>query len=88
MKKRILTPVIVASMTAMLAMPVQAQDDKGAGDLAVEGISKLMDALRLFVDNIPQYETPEILENGDIIIRKKKKMDDEDKDGKTEETST
>ena len=88
MKKRILTPVIVASMTAMLAMPVQAQDDTGAGDLAVEGISKLMDALRLFVDNIPQYETPEVLENGDIIIRKKKKMDEEDKDGKTEETST
>ncbi len=88
MKKRILAPVIVASMTAMLAMPVQAQDDKGASDLAVEGLSKLMDALRLFVDNIPQYETPEILENGDIIIRKKKKMDEDDDDGKTEETST
>jgi len=88
MKRRVLTPFIVVSLTAMLAMPVQAQEDNGVSDLAAEGISKLMDALRLFVDNIPQYETPEVLENGDIIIRRKQKTEEDEEGGKTEETST
>ena len=30
----------------------------------------ILDALELFIQNIPQYEAPEILDNGDIIIRR------------------
>ncbi|GLQ05734.1 hypothetical protein [Sneathiella chinensis] len=68
--------IIVAGIVALMAVstPVHAQsEDKGADELAVEGLTKLMDALKLFVDAIPQYAAPEILENGDIIIRRKNK---------------
>ena len=41
------------------------------GELAREGIEQMMRALRLLVDSIPQYELPEMLENGDIIIRRR-----------------
>jgi hypothetical protein len=65
-------------------------EEKGVDELAIEGISKLMDALSLFVSTIPQYSAPEVLENGDIIIRRKKNTEDdnEDKDtNKPEETA-
>lgn len=38
--------------------------------LAAEGLDKLVSAISLFLQSIPQYETPEILPNGDIIIRR------------------
>ncbi len=40
-------------------------------DLAREGLEQMMRALRLLVESIPQYELPEVLDNGDIIIRRK-----------------
>jgi hypothetical protein len=42
-----------------------------AEEMAKEAIDQLMGALRLVIDSIPQYEAPEVLENGDIIIRRK-----------------
>ncbi|WP_169567928.1 hypothetical protein [Sneathiella limimaris] len=65
-------------------------DEKGADDLALEGISKLMEALEMFVDAIPQYSAPEMLENGDIIIRRKNKLepDDEKDEPELEKTKT
>ncbi|MEO3431008.1 hypothetical protein AAFN88_19295 [Pelagibius sp. CAU 1746] len=41
------------------------------GEMAREGLEQMMQALRLLVESIPQYELPEVLENGDIIIRRK-----------------
>ncbi len=37
-------------------------------------IESLMDRLPLLIDNLPQYEIPEIMPNGDIIIRRKRKL--------------
>ncbi len=37
---------------------------------AVEGIGKLLEALQMFVKSVPQYSAPEVLPNGDIIIRR------------------
>ena len=34
------------------------------------GIKKILNALELFIKKIPNYKKPEILENGDIIIRR------------------
>ncbi len=65
----------------------QAQE-KGADQLAVEGLSKLMDALSVFIDSIPQYAAPEVLENGDIIIRRKKNEDSEEEQDGVEKTAT
>jgi len=94
--RKVITGMAVSLFLSVVTMPyVQAQEqDKSVDELAIEGLSKLMDALSLFVSAIPQYEAPEILENGDIIIRRKnKKHDDSDsnKDKKgpdLEETST
>ena len=47
-------------------------DDRGrAEDMAREAIEQLMRALELMMNSIPQYEMPEINEDGDIIIRRK-----------------
>ena len=46
--------------------PQQSPDD-----LAIEGVTRLMQALELFIQQLPQYEAPVIDENGDIIIRRR-----------------
>ena len=49
-------------------------DERGrAEDMAREAIEQLMRALELMIDSIPQYEMPVIEENGDIIIRRKRR---------------
>ncbi len=52
-----------------------AEDDElgRAEDMAREAIEQLMRALELMIDSIPQYEMPEINEDGDIIIRRKRR---------------
>lgn len=50
--------------------PAQPPRDSPS-DLAREGLEHMMRALSLLMENIPQYELPEVLENGDIIIRRK-----------------
>ncbi len=60
----------------------QAPAEPAAGDdssvqeqaegLAREAMEQLMRSLKMFMQSIPQYELPEINENGDIIIRRKR----------------
>jgi len=38
--------------------------------LAGEGLAKIMQALNLLMQTIPQYAAPEVQPNGDIIIRR------------------
>ncbi len=48
-------------------------DERGrAEEMARRAMEQLMRALELMIDSIPQYEMPEIEENGDIIIRRKR----------------
>lgn len=49
--------------------PAPAPDDPVA--LAEQAAQQLLQALRLFLRSIPTYELPEMLDNGDIIIRRK-----------------
>ncbi len=37
-------------------------------------IETLMQRLPMLIDNLPQYELPEVMPNGDIIIRRKRKL--------------
>ncbi|NMM43006.1 hypothetical protein HH303_00855 [Rhodospirillaceae bacterium KN72] len=63
----------------VLMMPVAgawAEEPTAPETMAAEGISKLMKALELFVDSIPLYAAPEILPNGDIILRRIQPDDD------------
>lgn len=39
--------------------------------LAREAVEKMMKALDLLLQSVPQYEAPEINEQGDIVIRRK-----------------
>jgi hypothetical protein len=41
------------------------------GELAREGAENLLRAFEAFIDMIPQFEPPEMNEQGDIIIRRK-----------------
>ena len=66
--------LLASVLAAALAGPAHAQDTApstdGAQKMAVEGLSKLLDALDLFVKSVPQYAAPEVLPNGDIILRR------------------
>jgi len=62
-------------LACTLAAPAHAQDStqptsEDAQKMAVEGLSKLLQALDLFVKSVPQYSAPEVLPDGDIIIRR------------------
>lgn len=58
---------------ALLAGPATAQDKgEGLDDTARRAIESLVEAMRSMVAKIPMYEAPEILDNGDIIIRRKR----------------
>ena len=49
-----------------------ADEKKSPGVMIEDGAKMIFDALDLVLKAIPQYEAPEILDNGDIIIRRKK----------------
>lgn len=46
-----------------------------------EAIAKLLGLLNKIVENLPQYEMPEVLDNGDIIIRRKHPEKEEPQQG-------
>lgn len=41
-------------------------------ELAREGVAKILQALEKLIESVPQYQMPEIDENGDIILRRKR----------------
>ncbi len=60
-----------------------------AGEMAKEAIEQLMRALELMIESIPQYELPEVNEDGDIIIRRKRRKEREPPgEPEVEETTT
>jgi hypothetical protein len=82
---------------ALCATPALAQDDDPPGrDLMAEALRLFMkglmaemepalDDLGNFLDNLDAYHPPEVLPNGDIIIRRKTPLEKElDEDGEVE----
>ncbi len=70
-----------ASSPAKPAEPAAGDDlsvQEQAEELAREAMEQLMRALKMFMQSIPQYELPEINENGDIIIRRKRRPEGDD----------
>ena len=81
-----------ASVAMMLLVPmsVSAQshgdNQQDPRELLEGGVKMMLQALELFINTIPQYEEPEVLENGDIIIRRKpKKLEQPSLDVDTED---
>lgn len=84
MKKAILAMVMSAGLAVTPALAQseldgQDKDDESAAEAARQGVESLMRALELVIDSIPMFELPELLPNGDIIIRRVH-PDDEDGD--------
>jgi hypothetical protein len=73
--KKLLAPIAVSLSLCLAGSPALAQE-RSPEELARDGLAKLLSALDLFIGSIPQYETPEILPNGDIIIRRIHPEDD------------
>jgi hypothetical protein len=70
---------------ALLSVPLAAaaadslQDNtKEAERLADEALAKMMKALDLLIMTVPRYAAPEVLPNGDIIIRRLDPEENED----------
>jgi hypothetical protein len=61
-----------SGMAAAPAAWAQDQSERDPSDLALDGLNRLLQALNVFIDSIPQYEAPYINEEGDIIIRRKR----------------
>jgi hypothetical protein len=53
------------------AQSPQDRQRERAEDTIREGAEKMIRGLEQLLRSIPQYETPQVLENGDIIIRRK-----------------
>lgn len=65
------------------ASTARAEDPSTSDDverLAGEGLAKILQALDLLMKTIPQYAAPEVLPNGDIIIRRLQPEDQPDRD--------
>lgn len=64
-----MTRILAAAATAWcLATPAAADDDLLPD--ASEALQGLLMLLEGIIEAVPQYELPEVLENGDIIIRR------------------
>ncbi len=66
---------VFAGWVALAPAPAaQAQPSVEEAEKAIkEGGRRILRALEALMMSIPQYETPEVLENGDIIIRRKRR---------------
>ena len=71
-----LLPAISLAFTLSVSSAGYADEKKSPEVMIEEGAKMIFDALDLVLKAIPQYETPEILENGDIIIRRKNPKED------------
>ena len=56
----------------------ESAEEEDPAELARQGMERMLRALNLMIEMIPQYELPEVLENGDIIIRRKRDEDHEE----------
>ena len=76
-----MVPAVLLAI-ALLGSPPQAvlAQDQGnrerAEEMAREGMERILRALEMFMESIPQYELPEVNEHGDIIIRRKRDFED------------
>ena len=62
---------------ALSTSTVSFADEKKSPEVMIEeGAKMIFEALDLVLKAIPQYEAPEILENGDILIRRKNPTED------------
>ena len=73
---------LIVLVAALMVSPLQARAQGSGPDMGLEeqtpkelleGAARMMmEALELMIKTVPQYEAPVILDNGDILIRRKR----------------
>lgn len=80
--RRIWSALAVAALLSLIPPTAARAQDQSPPDetereraerMAEEAMQKLVRAIELFLNSIPQYEMPEVTEDGDIIIRRKRR---------------
>ena len=79
MKKFIL--LFGLALAISLPIAINAQEKKSPDVLLEEGVKMVLQAIELILKTIPEYQAPEILDNGDIIIRRVNPKNQKPKDG-------
>ena len=72
MTNRLAALICVLALASASPAFGQTAEEGEPEELVREGVERLMRALELFIEMIPQYEMPVINEDGDIIIRRKR----------------
>jgi hypothetical protein len=68
--------VFITAGTAHAQKPSPADDVQKQVERALkEGVRTILRSLETMFETVPQYELPEVLENGDLIIRRKQPKD-------------
>ncbi len=68
----VLIAINLAGAPGAGAAAAEPSQRERAEEFARQGIERLMQALDLLMESIPQYELPFVDENGDIIIRRRR----------------
>lgn len=68
---RILSALMLTLFLLFGGPQAHAAEEETPSELARQGMERMLRAIELMIEMIPQYEMPEVLENGDIIIRRK-----------------
>ena len=66
------SPVIPRELYKIQSFPLRDNPE----EMLEQGARMIINALKLVLKTIPQYELPEVLDNGDIIIRRVQKKKD------------
>ncbi len=78
--KRLLSVLMVFGVSIILSKPIISADlhrvqtppaqNKEPEKMIEDGMKMILNALQLILKSLPQYMAPEVLGNGDIIIRR------------------
>ena len=77
-----LRPAIVLALGLALApagppsLAVAQERQETPEQLMREGMERMMRAMELMIEMVPQYESPELTPEGDIIIRRKRRSEE------------
>ena len=86
MKKLVLSGFVALMLTNPTLS--YAQSNQPPDQLLENGVKMILDAMKIFIQNLPEYETPEVLDNGDIIIRRKRPKNEKSNENSETQTRT
>ena len=65
-----ITPLNTAVYAQSSEVQISSPQNTASEKMIEDGMKMILGAIELFLKSIPEYQAPEVLENGDIIIRR------------------